>query len=257
MPQTSPAGFISTYRTVERAAAAETLMHRLFAPPSTAIDGIDFAIAYRFAEHAGGDIADVFPSEGGRAWMSLTDIQGNGEEAAVHAACLKYGIRAYAALGRTPAQIVRDLNGYYMKDCAAERSDSFASVFLAQIDPSARAIRYVSAAHEALFLVHANGFIEHLRPTGPLVGILDDGQADYAEREIFIDSGATILAVSDGVTEARHRLKLFGLMRVEKAARESGTLHLDRMVRDVIEAAVLFVRGRVTDDMAAVALRIA
>lgn len=187
----------------ERAASAKLLMHRLFTPPAAALPGVNFALGYRFAEQACGDIADVFHLGNGDVRLSLIDIEGSGCEAASHAACIKYGIRAYAAQDFSPAEILRALNRLYLKDCECERNESFASVFLAQVLLTESAIRYASAAHETALIIHPDGFVERLQPTGPLVGVMETWDDDFADRTIAVQADSVLCVVSDGITEAR------------------------------------------------------
>jgi serine phosphatase RsbU (regulator of sigma subunit) len=71
----------------------------------------------------------------------------------------------------------------------------------AHIDLATRAVRLVNAGHPAPFLMSPDGqTLEAIAPTGPVVGMI--AEAIYGERELVLEAGATLVVVSDGVTEA-------------------------------------------------------
>lgn len=242
--------------TLERTQAAQTLMHRLFAPASVAVPGVEHAVMYRFGEHVGGDVADVFDCGSDGVFISLADIQGSGEQAATHAAMVKYGIRAYACAHRRPAQVLENLNDLYIRDCTCEGTESFATLFLGLVERDRRKMTYVSAGYEAAMLLYPNGFSQVLPASGPIVGVLGGGQARFEERTVDLSPNAVLIAVSDGVTDARCGRRRFGLSRVRHLLSERADAALNVIVRDVMDAASAFCHGNITDDMAILAVRL-
>lgn len=241
--------------TPTRSEAADTLMRQLFMPGAGQIPGVEYAVMYRFGEHVGGDVADVFHCSNDGVFVSLADIEGSGQEAAVHAALVKYGIRAYSSAHRTPSQVLADLNALYKRNCVCECTDSFATLFLGLIEPNRRTMTYVSAGYEAALLVHPNGFSQVLPASGPVVGVLDGREAQFVERTVPIETGSILVAVSDGVTDARLGNRQFGLSRVRHLLSERAGAALNQLVADVIDGAAAFCRGNIRDDMAVLAVR--
>jgi sigma-B regulation protein RsbU (phosphoserine phosphatase) len=240
-----------------RTQAAHTLMDQLFAPTRAPIAGVEYAVRYRFGEHVGGDVADVFDCGDDGVFISLADIEGNGHEAAVHAAMVKYGIRAYACAHRCPSAVLRDLNALYARNCKSEGTESFATLFLGLVESDRRSMTYVCAGYETAMLLYPNGFCEMLPASGPLVGVLDDDEAQFKQRTIELPASVTLLAVSDGVTEARLGHKHFGLARIRQLVSEQARAGrgLDELVGAIIDAAAAFARGKIFDDMAVLAVR--
>jgi hypothetical protein len=78
--------------------AAKVLVEHLFARGTAQIAGVEYAVGYRLAHGlTGGDIVDVYHFDNNAVSFSIADISGKGTEAAVHAALVKYGLRAYAS----------------------------------------------------------------------------------------------------------------------------------------------------------------
>lgn len=233
------------------------LVQQLFAPATASIPGVEYTVMYRFAEHVGGDVADVFDCGDDGVFLSLADIEGSGKDAAVHAAMVKYGIRAYACAHRCPSIVLQNLNDLYRRNCRADGTESFATLFLALVERDRRKMTYVSAGYEAAMIVHRNGFSELLPASGPVIGVLDGSAAQFGQRTISLEPGETLLAVSDGITEARLGHKRFGLSRVRQLVSERAPAPLSEMVHEIIESAAAFSRRNIKDDMAVLAVRFA
>ncbi len=232
------------------------LLRHLFVPPAQPIEGIRYAAYYRFAEkHSGGDIIDVYRCSEGDVNLSLTDISGKGASAALHASLVKYGIRAYATERHEPHNVLRWLNRFYKESDTFEHTDSFASVFFARYDPETRTLSYASAGHDGVFMVAPHGSaIITMDPTGPVVGVFGDAEDLYADDSIYVEPGATLLAVSDGVTEARREGDLFGMWRLAEAALRLRSRSLEDLACGIAREAADFAHKRVIDDMAVLAV---
>lgn len=232
------------------------VLQHLFVPPAQPVEGISYAAYYRFAEkHSGGDIIDVYRCASGEVNLSLTDISGKGVAAALHAGLVKYGIRAYATEQHDPRNVLRWLNRFYKDTDTFEQNDSFASVLFARYRPQTRSLCYASAGHGGVFLIGPqNGSIVSLEPTGPVIGVFDDDAELYSEDSITVEPGSTLLAVSDGVTEARNEGELFGMGRLAEAAMRSRERSLEDLACVIAREATAFACNRVIDDMAVLAV---
>lgn len=240
--------------------AAEVLIRHLFAPSSHRIDGVEYDVAYALADGAvGGDIVDVYHFDNGNVALAIADISGKGAAAAIHAALVKYGLRCYTSEGLTAERVLRSLDRAYVENNAFERTESFASVFLAIVDRDRRAITYACAGHEPVFLCRPGQSIEVLQPTAPLIGVFDDQHHLFKQRHVEVEPGTVLIATTDGVTEARSADgELFGMQRLTetiKAAVPPATAMrgvTDRILRAVEE----FTGNRLHDDIAILAARI-
>ena len=196
--------------------AAHHLIDNLFARDHRPIPGLSYAITYKLAEgRSGGDIVDVYHFDNDAVAFSVADIAGKGPNAAVHAALIKYSLRAYASQGLAPEKVMRSLDRLYLENNAFENTESFASVFLGMLDPSRRYLTYSSAAHEPVFIVHPDGEVVRLRVTAPLIGVFDDQHHMFKQAVVEVREGSLLVATTDGVTEAHTEdVELFGMRRL-------------------------------------------
>lgn len=239
-------------------AAAQTLVRHLFAGATQRIDGLEYDVAYHLAEKTvGGDIVDVFHFDNGNAAFAIADISGKGTSAAVSAAMVKYGLRAFVSQGLTAERVLRSLDRLFLESNAFERSDSFASVFLAIIDDSRQALTYTSAGHEPVVLVTPSGAVRVLEPTAPLVGVFDDQHHLFRQRLVELEPGSAIVATTDGVTEARSVDGVFfGMDRFVATVSAHASDPISDVPRAIIDAVAGFTGGRFHDDIAVFAVRI-
>ena len=239
--------------------AAEVLAEHLFAQTDANIPGISYALTYKLAEgHVGGDLIDVYHFDNDSVAISIADIAGKGTQAAVHAAMIKYGLRAYASHGLTPERVLRSLDRLYLENNAFERTDSFASVFFGHIDPSRRLLHYASAAHEPVIYLSPSGEVTILETTAPLVGVFDDQHHLFNQRFLEVESGGTLVATTDGVTEARDPCdNLFGMPRFIDVVRANRNRSEKEIVAIILDAAEEFCKGKRRDDIAVIAVRLA
>lgn len=241
---------------LDRAGAADILLRHLFIPPAQEVGGIEYAAMYRFAEkHSGGDVIDVYKRSNGDVCLSLTDISGKGITAALHAGLVKYGVRAFASEGQSPRAVLRSLNRFYLENDAYEGSDSFASVFFAAFNTESCTLTYASAGHEALLLPTNGRSVRALAPTGPIIGVFADSPEIYYDERIDIERGSVLVAVSDGVTEARCNEKQYGMERLIAICNGGYRRRTQDLCGVIVRSAVDFAQNRIIDDMAVLAVR--
>jgi serine phosphatase RsbU (regulator of sigma subunit) len=107
---------------------------------------------------------------------------------------------------------VRLTNGYIGSNHAD--THIFATLFFGILDPISGKILYVNCGHIPPLLRTQDGTETNLMPTGPAVGLLPE--ARYTVQEAQLDPGDTLLAYTDGVTEARNpNGNLFGERRLK------------------------------------------
>jgi serine phosphatase RsbU (regulator of sigma subunit) len=198
----------------------------------------------RAAQQVSGDFYDAFAFEaGGRVGLIVADVCDKGVGAALFMALFRSLLRAasvqrYSGLtgrgvslsatgfmsvgghdasgaeaGRTAlASALKVTNNYIA--LTHPKSNMFATVFFAVLDPASGRLDYANCGHEPALVLGAAGIRERLDPTGPAVGMLPDLQFNL--RDVTLAPGETLLAITDGVTEARAAGgELFGPQRFE------------------------------------------
>jgi sigma-B regulation protein RsbU (phosphoserine phosphatase) len=239
------------------AKAAHMLVEHLFTPGTQKIAGVEYAVEYKLAEgRAGGDIVDVYQFDNESVAFSVADISGKGVEAAVQAAMVKYGLRGYASIGLVPESVLRALDRLYLENSAYENRESFATVFFAHVTKQRDFMTYASAAHDSVFLVNPEEPPKQLEPTAPLLGVFDDQHHLFQQRFAPLRKGSLLVAVTDGVTEARTRdIEFYGMRRLADVITKHRSASMLSLARTIISDALHFADGRAHDDMAVLTVR--
>ena len=185
------------------------------APP--VVPGLDIAFTTRPANTVAGDYYDAFlrptpgdanPSSSGattppsqRLLLVVADVAGKSVPAALLMATFQASLHTLAFLtSPTLPDLVAGLNGYA---CAHSVGGlRFTTAFLAELEPTTRALTYVSAGHNAPILRRASGRIERLEAGGLPLGIMADARHDYGNTRL--NSGDLLVIFTDGVIEAEN-----------------------------------------------------
>ncbi len=238
--------------------AAHHLVDNLFARNHRPVPGLSYAITYKLAEgRSGGDIVDVYHFDNDSVAVSVADIAGKGARAAVHAALIKFSMRAYASQGLTPEKVMRALDRLYLENNAFENAESFASVFLGVLDPSRRYLTYASAAHEPVFIIHPDGMLALLPVTAPLIGVFDDQHHLFKQGLAELREGSLIVATTDGVVEAHAEgSELFGMERLTQEVIAHRMDSEENIAQAVLAAVERFCGSERRDDIAILVARV-
>ena len=237
--------------------AAKVLVEHLFARGNAKIAGVDYAVGYQLAHgYTGGDIVDVYQFDNNAVALSVADISGKGTEAAIHAALVKYGLRAYASQGLTPERVLRSMDRLYIENNAFEKIESFASVFFGMVDDSRRIMHYASGGHEAALIVVPGERAQVLAPTAPLVGVFDDQHHLFKQSYVELPPGTLFVATTDGLTDARAPDRsFFGLDLVIDTVEALAEAPTATIVAELIERARAFSNDNLRDDVAVLVAR--
>jgi len=202
--------------------------------------GWEIAAAFLPARQVGGDFYDAFGLEDGRVAIAVADVCDKGVGAALFMALFRSLIRSHAELhgSGTPAgpasrSIVALTNDYIARTHG--RSNMFATIFFAIVDPRTGDFAWVNGGHEPPLIRRKGGAVERLMPTGPAVGAMPD--MEFEARADRLEPGDLLLAITDGVTEARSPAgRLYGedsLLGIVEAAPAAARALLERIVAAV------------------------
>ncbi len=191
--------------------------------------GWEIAARFQPAHQVAGDFYDVFPLvQNRRLGLVIGDVCDKGVGAALFMALFRTLIRAFAqqhyALrwmgdlnGEGLAQLVNggrpvlpstgssalknaiELTNDYIARTHGS-SNMFATLFFGVLDPTNGLLLFANCGHEFPVLVNSAGVKERLVTTGSLVGIFPGAHFDI--RAVRIEPGDTLVAFTDGVTEA-------------------------------------------------------
>jgi serine phosphatase RsbU (regulator of sigma subunit) len=167
-----------------------------------AVDGWQFAAAYKAAREVGGDLYDfvIPPADPQRLHIAIADVTGKGVPAALFMAVGRTILRMEALDLHTPAQALSRVNRFVVNDV---QSRLFMSAFVVQIDGATGRVLYANAGHNPPYWLRAgSGSLETLSAPGLVVGAFDFDS--FSDRECHVAPGDFLVFFTDGITEARN-----------------------------------------------------
>jgi predicted ester cyclase len=198
----------------------------------------------------GGDFFEFVELPSGDFGVALGDVAGKGPAAALLAALLQGMLIADVQAAQSPALMLSRMN----RRLAARHLESrFATLVYGVLSEDGRFV-YANAGHNPPVLLTRDG-IRRLTAGGPILGAFAD--VEYADETLHFNDQETLIAFTDGVTEARNAQdEEFGDDRLIACAREHATCPpvalLDRIFGAVREFGE---RTDQTDDITVAVLR--
>jgi len=223
---------------------------------SPTVPGFELFGWSRSAEGTSGDFYDFVRTRTGGVWFVVGDVAGHGVGPALVTATAQAGLRAYARVLDGLGEIVTLLNSDLSQRI---EPGMFLTLFLAQIDERGR-VRTLNAGHTPpLVWRSATGAIEALPADGPALGLIAEFRYS-AGPTLTMQPGDLLLAISDGIVEARHPEipeRLFGAVGVRGILADAGRHGLDaEETAEALATAVLeLTLGAHEDDLTIVTVR--
>jgi serine phosphatase RsbU (regulator of sigma subunit) len=191
------------------------------------VPGYEIVAYCRPANAVGGDFYDWQMQPDGALSFTLGDVMGKGMPAALLMTTVRAALRPIA-LDHSPGDCIRAVERALATDL--DRSQSFVTLFHAQIEPASGEIVYVDAGHGLATVRRANGGGDVLDVRSlPLGLVAHDG---IMEGRTLLDAGDTLLVYSDGLLDARpdHRLTPHDATGLIGDAATAGEM-ADRLIR--------------------------
>lgn len=203
------------------------------------LPGWEIAAAFHPARRVSGDFYDAFMLPGNRLCIALGDVCDKGVGSALFMALIRSllrvlsgkavieGLSADASPCRcrmdveslTAFNAVTGINDYLAGEHGEE--GMFASLLVGVLNPQTGRLAYVNGGHEPALLLGRRGILRRLAATGPAVGAFSN--AHFAVGAERVRPGQTLLAYSDGVTEALSpEQAAFGRERLQALACRAG-----------------------------------
>lgn len=240
-------------------AVAETAMRAVLPTPADRIGGLLVAARYEAAqadEFVGGDLFAVADTPHG-VRLVVGDVRGKGL-AAVEAVAVVIGAFREAAeqelsLEGVAQRLERALAREGTRRGGLDSMEGFVTAVLAEIPAGSGRLRIVNRGHPDPILLHADGVLQVLAPTAPALPIgMDLGVWPDRSDEWELPAGATLLAYTDGLSEARDADGIF----YDPAARLRGRIFPgpEELLSALTDDVRLHTGGRSTDDLALLAV---
>lgn len=210
------------------------------------LKGVTVQARQQQARLVGGDWYDYW-THGEKIFLVLGDASGNGVGAALFATMAMSAIRVEAREHDRIMEIMEHVNRALY---AANRSDSFVTVFFSVIDLPTMTISYSNAGHEEPLCMGP-----HDRAPEPLtsadrslLGIFSRPDLDVRRRRLR--SGDRLVLYTDGVLDAQSpKGKLYGLKRLHRFISANRDKPAEEFIDSLIEDVLEFSNGEMKDDM--------
>jgi sigma-B regulation protein RsbU (phosphoserine phosphatase) len=194
--------------------------------------GWEIAARFQPARQVAGDFYDCFPLvQNRRLGLVVGDVCDKGVGAALFMALFRTLIRAFAqqhyalrwmgplseggqvqpahngrpvlpSIGTSALKNAIEFTNNYIANTHGS-ANMFATLFFGVLDPANGLLQFINGGHEFPLVVNSAGVKGQLATTGPLVGMFPG--AHYEIGEACLESGDTLVAFTDGVTEAQNR----------------------------------------------------
>ena len=178
---------------------AREVQAKLLPQERPVLASLDYAGACLQARIVGGDYFDFVSLSPDRFGLVLADISGKGISAALLMASLQANLRAqYANAPHDLAQVLCTVNKIFFDSTA---SNHYATLFFGVYHEADRTLHYANCGHLPPILLRANGQVERLGVTAPVVGLFD-APWECATGDASLSAGDTLVVFTDGVSEA-------------------------------------------------------
>lgn len=196
-------------RTARERDFARAVQARLLPQAPPCLNTLDCAGVCVQAREVGGDYYDFLELGRDHTGLVIADISGKGTPAALLMAnlqahlrsqCPAYWSRPYTpfALGQ-PERLLRSVNQLF---CQNTTEGTYATLFFAEYDDSAKLLRYANCGHLPGVVLTHDGRVERLESTSTVLGLFRDWSCSVGERSLL--PGDLVALFTDGITEARN-----------------------------------------------------
>jgi serine phosphatase RsbU (regulator of sigma subunit) len=179
----------------------------------------------------GGDWYDVIHIDAGRAAIVIGDVAGHSPQAAATMGQLRSALRAYAADGYHPADVMRRANEHLLR----YEPHAMATCCYLELQLADHTAIAVLAGHPPPIL-RTGDRADFLRPKpGPPLGTR---RADYRDMTLLLPTGCSLVLYTDGLIEDRHHAIDRGLTELRQAVQTAPTNDPDGLVEHILSAQV-------------------
>jgi len=177
------------------------------------IRGYGLAALWKPAYEMSGDYYNILKLPGGRWGFIIADVSDKGAPAALYMALTHGLIRERVENEASPATLLTKVNrALYELDIKT----NFVTSFYAILDPANSSLKYALAGHPPPLLRKASGQVKTLAGKGIALGIIPDAQ--YEDMDLSLAPGESLVAFSDGLTDANNPLgESFEMTHLKKA----------------------------------------
>jgi serine phosphatase RsbU (regulator of sigma subunit) len=231
---------------------AETFQQALLMQPPP-IPGVDVGVCYRAATEAarvGGDFYDLVSLGPNRLMVVVGDVCGKGLAAAAESAVVRYMLRAYAQ-EEPPGQALARLNATVLNQLPGQ---PFITLIVAYVDVARHMIEYAVAGHPRPTALSGRAEFPLPWEGGVPIGVFRG--AVYPTHRVVLPEDSCVVLYTDGLIEARSEHVMFGEKRLFEAVRDGLDRGAQELSEHLLETVRAYAGGVLSDDCAAVVIRL-
>jgi serine phosphatase RsbU (regulator of sigma subunit) len=191
-------------RDLQLASQAQSTQVAAVLPPGS---GIEAALRSTSRFEIGGDLCELIPIGPGRTALAIGDASGHGISASIVMSAVRGAVQALALDLRSPLPPDEVLVRVNQALHSITPAHQFMSLLYGVFDVREMLFTYSNAGHPSPVLMRLGGPVQ-LDSHGMLLGVVDD--ATYGSSQLAISPGDTLIAFTDGVSEAMNgKRKMF------------------------------------------------
>ncbi|MCE9598747.1 MAG: SpoIIE family protein phosphatase [Spirochaetia bacterium] len=200
---------------------------------------LDMSAKSVMAKTTGGDFYDYYVhTPNGDVSFLVADVSGKSLPAALFMAVSSSILRTIIRQEFEPTRVLAQANDLLFEE---SQSGMFVTVFLCRYDPGSGKLRYASAGHNEMLLMHEDGTYEVLSGKGSPLGVLPAYKQKYLGGTTPVRDGDLLVLFTDGVFEAVDRAgNEFGMDRLMDLLQEVRHKTPDEIVESVYRKVIEF-----------------
>lgn len=205
------------------------------------------------ARNVGGDFYDIQILRDGKIGLAIADVSDKGMPAALFMMSSRMLLKGAGQRFEHPGDALTEVNN--LLDAENEAA-MFVTLFYAIYNPATCEFHYANGGHNEPIIVHPNGDVTVIQPTGgTALGIIPG--IDYLEEMVKLEPGDTVILYTDGITEAFNEAgELFGLDRLCEVFRNKQAQSAEETSKMVFDAVNAFAGDEPqSDDQACLVFR--
>jgi sigma-B regulation protein RsbU (phosphoserine phosphatase) len=192
----------------------------------------------------GGDYFGTWQTGPEALHFCVADVSGKGTPGALIAAMLYASVSTLSASDGGAAKIVSDVEAILHDQLG---DGHYVTLFYGVLHLGSRVLEYVNAGHCPPIVRRANGEIELLAPTRPVLGLL--GQRAAGAERVRLYPGDALALYTDGITEAADESgEEFGPERLTRLLSDGGVPKLPELHQSILSRVRDYAHGKLADD---------
>lgn len=214
-------------------------------PKPPAWPGCSLFASLRSAREVGGDFYDFYLDPEGRLVFVIGDVSDKGVPAALFMAETRTLLKGMCEPGQLPHELLGRVNRELEDGNAL---NMFVTLFCAKLDFATGELWFSNAGHNPPLLLRRSGAVEWLKlPPGLVLGAFQG--STFITEKIVLDPGDTLLAYTDGVTEAMDaRGRMYSEPRLVEALRAMPGATPRQLVDGLVASVDAFAAGAMQSD---------